>query len=71
MDAKGIARINELAAIAKKRPLTQQEQDERAQLRQSYLADFRKGFIRTLENTSVRNPDGTIEPLKRKNPSAD
>lgn len=64
MNADGIRRINELAAAAKTRELTEAEKSERDELRKRYIADFRAGFAATLENTSVKQPDGSVVPLK-------
>lgn len=61
-----LKRINELAAIAKKRPLTDAETQERDVLRKEYLAQFRANFQGILDNTSVKRPDGTLEPLRKK-----
>lgn len=61
-----LKRINELAAIAKKRPLTEAETLERDKLRREYLAQFRANFEGILDNTSIKRPDGTLEPLQRK-----
>ena len=44
MEQQNLARINELAKIAKTRELTPAEQEERARLRKEYLAEFRKAF---------------------------
>jgi uncharacterized protein YnzC (UPF0291/DUF896 family) len=41
MDKSKIDRINELGRIAKERELTEEEQAERAALREEYLAYFR------------------------------
>ncbi len=60
-------RINELAAIAKTRPLTEEEQAERETLRKEYLAQFRANFKGILDNTTIKRPDGSVEPLKKKN----
>ncbi len=60
-------RINELAAIAKTRPLTEEEQAERDTLRKEYLAQFRANFKGILDNTTIKRPDGSVEPLKKKN----
>ena len=44
MDKKKIDRINELGRIAKQRPLTTEESEERRVLREEYLAYFRAGI---------------------------
>ncbi len=59
-------RINELAAMAKTRPLTEDEQAERDTLRKEYLAQFRANFKGILDHTSIKRPDGSLEPLKKK-----
>ena len=59
MEQEGLKRINELAKIAKTRPLTEEEQAERARLRKEYLANFRKAFQQQLDNTYVQYDDGT------------
>ena len=41
MEKEKIDRINELGRIAKERPLTPEEESERAALRAEYLAFFR------------------------------
>ena len=61
-----LQRINELAAIAKKRPLTEEETKERDTLRKEYLAQFRANFRGILDNTSIKRPDGSVEPLQKK-----
>ncbi len=61
-----LKRINELAAIAKERPLTDAETAERDVLRKEYLAQFRANFQGILDNTSVKRPDGSLEPLRKK-----
>ncbi len=61
-----LARINELAAIAKTRPLTEEEIAEREVLRKEYLAQFRANFKGILDNTTIKRPNGTMEPLKKK-----
>ncbi|MBQ7728171.1 MAG: DUF896 domain-containing protein [Clostridia bacterium] len=66
MSPEKIARINELAAIAKQRELTEEERLERADLRTEYLAEFRASFRTQLDHTVIRRPDGTEEPLKKK-----
>ncbi len=41
MDKKQIERINELAMLARKRPLTEDELAEQAALREQYIKEFR------------------------------
>ena len=62
-----LKRINELAAIAKERALTEDEIKERDLLRKEYLAQFRANFKGILDNTSIKRPDGSLEPLQKKN----
>lgn len=63
MEQSRIDRINELAHKAKAGKLTPEEEQERAKLRQEYLADFRAGFKAQLENTYVQTPDGKKHKL--------
>ena len=62
-----VQRINELAKIAKERELTPEEIEERARLREEYIAEFRRSFSAQLDNTVIRRPDGTEERLSDKN----
>lgn len=62
-------RINELAAIAKKRELTIEERAERQALREEYLADWRAGAVAALESVRIQEPDGSIHPLRKKDGS--
>jgi len=66
MEKTKIARINELAHIAKQRELTKEETEERAALRREYIEEFRRGTIELLENTYIMTPDGKKHPLPRK-----
>ena len=66
MEKAKIDRINELAALAKTRELTQEELDERAALRREYLEDWRVGAIAALESVRIQEPDGTVHPLMKK-----
>ena len=61
-----IARINELAKIAKERELTPEELEERTKLREEYIIEFRRSFSAQLDNTIIRRPDGTEERLSDK-----
>ena len=64
MEKANIERINELARIAKERPLTEAETAERAELRRVYLENFRAAFRQQLDNTVIQREDGSREPLK-------
>ena len=67
MTKEKIARINELAHKSKTTGLTDAEKAEQQALRQEYLADVRANFRAQLEHTSIKEPDGTIHKLSRKN----
>ena len=64
MTEEKIARINALYHKSKAEGLTQEEQAEQKALRQEYLESIRKNMRATLDNVSIKNPDGTITPLK-------
>ncbi|NLI88889.1 MAG: DUF896 domain-containing protein [Epulopiscium sp.] len=59
-------RINELCNKEKVEPLTKEEKEEQKQLREEYIKKFRAGFRQQLDNTKIKNPDGTVTQLKRK-----
>ena len=61
-----IARINELARLAKQRPLTEEDLDERNKLRRIYIDNVTGNLKGRLDNTYVVRPDGTKEKLKHK-----
>ncbi len=61
-----IARINELAAIAKTRELTAEELAERDKLRRIYIDSVKQNLVGQLENTYIVRPDGTKEKVKHK-----
>ena len=67
MTKEKMDRISELTRISRERELTAEEKTERQALREEYLAEWRRGTIETLESLRIQNPDGTIEPLKKKN----
>lgn len=66
MEQKKLDRINELARKKKAHGLTQTEKEEQDVLRQEYIGLIRKNMRGTLDNTSVKYPDGTIKKVKRK-----
>ena len=59
-------RINELARKKKTEGLTPEETAEQQQLYREYLRDFRASFTGILDNTVIQRPDGSKEPLKKK-----
>ena len=63
MEQKHLARLNELAKLAKERALTAEETAERAELRKEYLATFRATFQQQLDNTVIQYDDGTRVPM--------
>ncbi len=66
MTNEKIARINELAKKSKTTGLTEAEKAEQQELRQEYLADIKASLRAQLNNTSIKEPDGTIHKLGRK-----
>ena len=66
MEHEKVLRISELTRISRERELTEAEQAERATLRQQYLSEFRQSVQQTLENTSIRELDGAVRPLRKK-----
>ena len=61
-----IARINELAALAKTRELTPEELTERDKLRRIYIDSVKQNLVGQLENTYIVRPDGTMEKVRHK-----
>ncbi len=66
MEHAKILRINELAKKQRSVGLTEAEAREQAALRQEYLRDFRKGMEAMLDGVVLKRPDGSLEPLKKK-----
>ncbi len=64
MQQRKMERISELTRISRERELTAAEQQERQQLRDEYLREFRSNMKQILDNTTVERPDGTITPLR-------
>ena len=62
-----IARINELAHKSKTTGLTDAEKAEQQALRQEYVADVKASLRAQLNNTSIKEPDGTVHKLGKKN----
>jgi len=66
MENEKLARINELARLAKERALSAAELAERDALRKEYISEWRRGAVQVLENTWIVGPDGTKRKLERK-----
>lgn len=66
MTDEKIKRINELAAIAKTRELTEEEANERAVLRREYIDSLKASLRGQLENIRIVEKDGTQTPLRKK-----
>lgn len=66
MENTKLNRINELAALAKVRELTDEELIERDALRKEYIAEWRRGAKQVLENTYILTPDGKKTKLKKR-----
>ena len=61
-----IRRINELAALAKQRELTEEEQAERQQFRRKYIDSFKASLTAQLDNVYFVEQDGSQTKLKKK-----
>ncbi len=61
-----IERINELARKSRSEGLTAEEKAEQQALRSQYLKEFRQGMEAMLEGVRLQRPDGTIQPLQKK-----
>ena len=66
MTEEKIHRINELYKKKKEGTLTPEEKEEQAALRAEYVQAVRNNLRATLENTSIQEPDGTINKKKKK-----
>lgn len=64
MNEEKIARINVLYHKSKAEGLTEEEKAEQLALRKEYVDAIRGNIRATLDNTSIKNPDGSITPLK-------
>lgn len=67
MTNEKIVRINELAKKSKTTGLTDAEKAEQQALRQEYVADVKASLRAQLNNTSIKEPDGTVHKLRKKN----
>ena len=66
MEHEKIERINELTRLSRERELTHEELVEREALRREHPDGFRQNARAVLENVRLKRPDGTLEPLKKK-----
>ena len=66
MDEKDIKRINELYHKQKEGTLTPEEKEEQAALRKAYIDSVKKNLTVQLESISIKNPDGSITKVKKK-----
>ena len=66
MEKTRLDRINELAHIAKMRPLTEEEIAERDVLRKEYIAEWRRGAEQTLESLYILDKNGNEVKLPKK-----
>ncbi|UJS26739.1 DUF896 domain-containing protein [Macrococcoides canis] len=67
LDENKMKRINELAQKKKTVGLTDEEGKEQTLLRKEYLQSFRQSFKKTIENTTIIDPEGNdVTPDKVK-----
>jgi uncharacterized protein YnzC (UPF0291/DUF896 family) len=66
LEHEKIERISELTRISRERELTHEELMEREALRREYLNGFRQNMQAVLESVRIKRPDGTLEPLQKK-----
>lgn len=68
MEQEKIDRINALAKKAKTpEGLTPEETVERDGLRKEYIASWRQSLESQLDHTYIKEPDGTVHKLPKKN----
>ena len=67
MEKSKIDRINALAKKSKTTGLTDAVKAEQQALRQEYVADVKASLRAQLNNTSIKEPDGTVHKLGKKN----
>ena len=66
MTEEKIARINALAKKSKTTGLTEAEKAEQQALRQEYLADVKANFRSQLNHIEIKELDGTVHKLAKK-----
>lgn len=66
MNQEKINRINELYKKSKTTGLTDAEKEEQQQLRTEYRMSILNNISSSLDNVSVKNPDGSITKLTPK-----
>lgn len=66
MTDEKIKRINALSKKAKSEGLTEDEKKEQAALRDEYIRSFRNSLKSQLDSAYIKNPDGSVTPLKKK-----
>ncbi|MBQ3108339.1 MAG: DUF896 domain-containing protein [Clostridia bacterium] len=66
MENSKLERINALARKAKAEGLTPEEEQERAALRQEYIAEFRQSLVSQLDNIYILDENGNEKKLERK-----
>ncbi len=62
-----IKRINELSRKSKTEGLTEEEKAEQTVLRNEYRKKFLASLQCELDHTSIKNPDGSITKVKKRN----
>ena len=66
MEHEKIERISELTRLRRERELTHEELVEREALRREYIDGFRQNMQAVLESVRLKRPDGSLEPLQKK-----
>ena len=66
MEHEKIERISELTRLSRERELTHEELVVREALRREYLEGFRQNMQAVLESVRLKRPDGSLEPLQKK-----
>ena len=66
MEHEKIERISELTRLSRERELTHEELVEREALRREYIEGFRQNMQAVLESVRLKRPDGSLEPLQKK-----